>query len=63
MSGNDPCLEVWMSRVECSEAILEAKKPKGVTFQDFGDRIGRHLVWTTAAIMRQATMDRQKPSD
>ena len=46
-----------MNRAECSEAILEAKNAKGVTFQDLADRVGRHVVWTTAAIMGQATMD------
>lgn len=46
-----------MDREECTEVILEAKRAKGVTFQELAERVGRHVVWTTAAIMGQATMD------
>jgi cyanate lyase len=46
-----------MNRAECTQAILDAKKAKGVTFQELADGVGRHVVWTTAAIMGQATMD------
>jgi cyanate lyase len=46
-----------MDREECTEVILEAKRGKGLTFQELADRVGRHIVWTTAAIMGQASMD------
>lgn len=46
-----------MNRDECTEVILEAKRRHGVTFQELADQVGRHVVWTTAAIMSQATMD------
>ena len=46
-----------MNRAECTEAILEAKRQKGLTFQELAYGIGRHVVWTTAAISGQATMD------
>ena len=46
-----------MDRAECTWAILEAKKAKGLTFAEIADKVGRHVVWTTAAIMGQATMD------
>lgn len=46
-----------MNRSECTEAVLEAKRRKGLTFQELADKAGRHVVWTTAAIMGQATMD------
>jgi cyanate lyase len=46
-----------MDRRECTAAILEAKKAKGLTFNELADKVGRHVVWTTAAIMGQATMD------
>jgi cyanate lyase len=46
-----------MNRAECTEIILEAKQSKGATFQELADEVGRHVVWTTAAIMGQATMD------
>jgi len=46
-----------MDREKCTEVILEAKRAKGLTFQELADRVGRHIVWTTAAIMGQASMD------
>jgi cyanate lyase len=46
-----------MNRADCAEVILEAKRRKGLTLQGLADDIGHHVVWTTAAIMGQATMD------
>ncbi len=46
-----------MNRSECTDAILEAKQRKSLTFQQLADNVGHHVVWTTAAIMGQATMD------
>ena len=46
-----------MDREECTEVVLGAKQQKGVTLQELADGVGRHVVWTTAAIMGQATMD------
>jgi cyanate lyase len=46
-----------MNRAECTETILEAKRAKGLTFEQLAEQLGRHVVWTTAAIMGQATMD------
>jgi cyanate lyase len=46
-----------MNRTECAEAIVEAKQRKGVTFQELADAVDHHVVWTTAAIMGQATME------
>jgi cyanate lyase len=46
-----------MDREECTELILEAKHRQGLTFQELADGVGHHIVWTTAAIMGQATMD------
>jgi cyanate lyase len=46
-----------MKRSECTEVLLEAKARKGLTFQALAEQVGRHVVWTTAAIMGQATMD------
>lgn len=46
-----------MDRKECTRVILEAKETQGMTFQDLADKVGRHVIWTTAAIMGQATMD------
>jgi len=46
-----------MDRKTCTSMILEAKRAKGFTLQEIADKIGHHVVWTTAAIMGQATMD------
>lgn len=46
-----------MTRDECTTAILDAKRRKGLSLQELADTVGRHVVWTTAAIMGQATMD------
>ncbi len=46
-----------MDREECTDVIVEAKRARGLTYQGLADRVGRHVVWTTAAIMGQATMD------
>jgi len=45
-----------MNRDEATEKILEAKKKKGLTFEAIAKAIGRHKVWTTAALLGQATM-------
>jgi cyanate lyase len=46
-----------MDRKECTRIILEAKQAQGMTLQDLANKVGRHVIWTTAAIMGQATMD------
>lgn len=46
-----------MKRSECTEVLLEAKARKGLTFQALAEQVGRHVVWTAAAIMGQASMD------
>jgi cyanate lyase len=46
-----------MERKDCTAAILEAKRAKGLSFTEIAEKVGRHVVWTTAALMGQATMD------
>jgi cyanate lyase len=45
-----------MTRQETTALILEAKSTKGVTFEDIAKVVGRHKVWTTAALLGQASM-------
>ena len=45
-----------MTREECTAAILEAKTAKGLSFQKIADHVGRHIVWTTAALLGQHPM-------
>jgi len=37
---------------------LVGGRQAGVSLEELADTVGRHVVWTTAAIMGQATMDR-----
>jgi cyanate lyase len=46
-----------MTRSECTEAILAAKQAKGLTWQQLAEAIGRHVIWTTAALLGQASME------
>jgi cyanate lyase len=46
-----------MTRSECTEAIRAAKQAKGLSWQQIADAIGHHVVWTTAALLGQASMD------
>ena len=45
-----------MIREEATELILEAKKESGLTFEAIANKVGRHKVWTTAALMGQHPM-------
>jgi cyanate lyase len=45
-----------MDRHEATDKILAAKKAKGLTFEAIAKAVGRHKVWTTAALLGQATM-------
>src|SRR5438270_476975 len=49
-----------MTRSECTAAILAAKQAKGLTWQAIADAVGRHVVWATAALLGQATMDQSE---
>jgi cyanate lyase len=51
-----------MTREECADAIRAARQAKGVTWQQIADGIGRHVVWTTAALLGQASMDETEAS-
>ncbi len=45
-----------MIREEATELILEAKKDSGLTFEAIANKVGKHKVWTTAALMGQHPM-------
>ena len=42
-----------MFREEATEQILMAKKKYDLTFEDIAQKVGRHKVWTTAALLGQ----------
>ena len=40
-----------ISKAEATTAILEAKKAKGLTYEELSTEIGQDKVWTAAAVM------------
>ena len=49
-----------MNREEATKRILEAKKEKGLTFEAIARKVGRHKVWTTAALLGQHPMSSEE---
>ena len=49
-----------MSRQQATNLIIEAKKRKGITFEEIAKIVGRHKVWVTSALLGQSTMSRQE---
>jgi cyanate lyase len=49
-----------MKRNEATDAILAAKQARGLSFQAIADAVGRDIVWTTAALLGQATMNQDE---
>ena len=49
-----------MFREEATEQILMAKKKYDLTFEDIAQKVGRHKVWTTAALMGQHPMSTEE---
>ena len=49
-----------MVREEATEQILEAKKKKGLTFDAIAQKVGKHKVWTTAALLGQHPMSAEE---
>jgi cyanate lyase len=54
--------EVNVTRNECTEAVRSARLARGLAWQQIADAIGRHVVWTTAALLGQAAMDEEEAS-
>ena len=49
-----------IKREEATQIILEAKQRAGLTFEDIAQSVGRHTVWTTAALLGQARMSHEE---
>src|SRR5437868_4205451 len=52
--------ELSMTRDQATQAILEAKSRKGLTFEALARAVGRHKVWVTSALLGQATMSAEE---
>jgi cyanate lyase len=46
-----------MTRDQATQAILEAKRERGVSFDDIAGAIGRPKVWATAAVLGQHPLE------
>lgn len=49
-----------MNREEATQRILEAKREKGISFEAIASKVGKHKVWTTAALHRQHPMSAEE---
>ena len=45
-----------IDKKEATRLILEAKKSKGVSYEDLSEQLGRDKVWIAAAVMGQASV-------
>lgn len=51
-----------ISRDECTQKILAAKQDKNLTFTQIAEAVGQHPVWTTSALLGQASMSKEEAS-
>jgi cyanate lyase len=49
-----------MNREEATALILEAKRARQLTFEAIAQVVGRHKVWTTTALLGQASMSAEE---
>ncbi len=49
-----------MSRQEATEKILHAKSTRNISFEEIARAVGRNIVWTTAALLGQAAMNKEE---
>src|SRR5205807_9637717 len=49
-----------MTRDQATQAILEAKSRKGLTFEALARAVGRHKVWVASALLGQSTMSAEE---
>ncbi|WP_026115950.1 cyanase [Nocardiopsis kunsanensis] len=52
-----------MRRSEATEALLEAKRTKQLTFSGIAEELGTDRVWTTAALLGQHPFDQDTAQD
>jgi cyanate lyase len=49
-----------MTRAEATQLILDAKQQRGRSFEQIAQAVGRHKVWTAAALLGQAAMSKEE---
>jgi cyanate lyase len=52
-----------ITRQVATRQIQEAKESKGLTYAKIAEKVGRHPVWVTAALMGQATMSGEEAAN
>ncbi|GAA3744274.1 cyanase [Salinactinospora qingdaonensis] len=51
-----------IGRAEAAEAVLQAKRIKGLTWEQIAQELGRSKVWTAAALLGQHTISAEQAS-
>jgi cyanate lyase len=51
---------MYITREEATKRIIQAKQDKALSFEQIARAVGRHKVWTTAALLGQATMNQEE---
>ena len=46
-----------MTRDDCTKILAQARLDAGLSYQEIADKLGRHVLWTAAALMGQCSMD------
>ncbi|HAK89757.1 MAG TPA: cyanase [Nitrospiraceae bacterium] len=49
-----------MIREEATQLIIEAKGKKGLTWEAIAKKVGKHKIWTTAALLGQHAMSKEE---
>ncbi|MEW6408762.1 MAG: cyanase [Nitrospirota bacterium] len=49
-----------MTREEATRLIIEAKQKRGLTWEEIAKKVGRHKIWTTAALLGQHPMSKEE---
>ena len=49
-----------MTRKQATEAILDAKRDKGLSWAAIAEHVGSHTVWVTSALLGQNSMSREQ---
>ena len=49
-----------ITKKEATAKILEAKQAKGLTWEEIARAVGRHKIWTTAALLGQHPMSKEE---
>ena len=46
-----------MTRDDYTKVLAQARLDAGLSYQEIADKLGRHVLWTAAALMGQCSLD------